>query len=106
MSHTEKFQNVTVDAKANIYFDGRVVSHTIHDRDGKMFTLGLIYPGSYTFNTGAPERMAITAGHCHVVQASGVQRAHAAGEEFRVPGNSAFTITVREGICEYVCYFE
>ena len=28
------FPNVTVDAKANIYFDGRVVSHSVHFPDG------------------------------------------------------------------------
>ena len=27
------FPNVTVDAKANVYFDGRVVSHTEHFTD-------------------------------------------------------------------------
>ena len=28
------FSNVTVDAKANVYFDGKVVSHTVHFPDG------------------------------------------------------------------------
>ena len=102
----QKFENVSVDAKANVYFDGKVVSHSVYDKNGKKFTLGLIYPGTYKFNTGAPELMVITAGQCKVVQASGVQTAHQAGQEFRVPGNSAFTITAEGGICEYVCYFE
>ncbi len=106
MNMTQKFHHVSVDAKANVYFDGRVVSHTVYDRDGEKFTLGLIYPGTYTFNTGAPERMVITAGNCHVVQASGVQRTHETGEQFFIPGNSSFTISVKDGICEYVCYFE
>ena len=34
------FQNVTVDAKANVYFDGNVVSHTVHFSDGTKKTLG------------------------------------------------------------------
>ncbi len=101
----KKFENVGVDAKANVYFDGKVVSHSVYDRNGKKFTLGLIYPGTYKFNTGAPERMVITAGACRVVQASGVQTSHGAGDEFVIPGNSAFTITAEGGICEYVCYF-
>jgi len=46
-----KFENVTVHAKANIYFDGRVISHSIVLEDGTKKTLGLIYPGSYHFNT-------------------------------------------------------
>lgn len=102
---TQKFERVSVDAKANIYFDGKVVSHSVYDRDGKKFTLGLIYPGSYKFNTGAPERMVITAGACKVLQASGVLTGYTAGDEFIVPGNSSFTITAEGGICEYVCYF-
>jgi uncharacterized protein YaiE (UPF0345 family) len=102
----QKFENVVVDAKANVYFDGKVVSHSVYDRAGRKFTLGLIYPGTYKFNTGAPERMVITAGACRVVQASGAMTAHRAGEEFRIPGNSSFTITAEGGICEYVCHFE
>ena len=103
---SRKFENVSVEAKANVYFDGKVVSHSVYDKDGKKFTLGLIYPGSYKFNTGAPERMVVTSGSCGVVQASGVLTSHKAGEEFLIPGNSSFTITARDGICEYVCYFE
>ena len=57
-----QFDNVSVVCKANIYFDGRVISHSIVFADGTKKTLGLIYPGSYTFNTGAPEIMAIVAG--------------------------------------------
>ena len=36
------FSNVTVDAKANVYFDGRVVSHTVRFADDTKTTLGLI----------------------------------------------------------------
>ena len=98
--------NVTVDAKANIYFDGRVVSHTVRLADGAKKTLGLIYPGKFHFGTAAPERMEIIAGACKVVPdgASEVLEV-AAGAAFEVAGNSGFTITVEDGICEYVCSF-
>jgi uncharacterized protein YaiE (UPF0345 family) len=100
------FPNVTVDAKANIYFDGRVVSHTVHFTDGSRKTLGLIYPGSYHFGTAAPERMEIIAGTCHIKQdADGAESDIAAGSHFDVPGNSGFTIEVADGICEYICSF-
>ena len=100
------YSNVTVDAKANIYFDGRVVSHTVHFPDGSRKTLGLIHPGSYHFGTAAPERMDIIAGNCRVtINGSSDEQAYAAGESFDVPGNSGFTITVEETICEYVCSF-
>ena len=100
------FSNVTVDAKANIYFDGRVVSHTVRFPDGSKKTLGLIHPGSYHFGTAAPERMEIVAGDCKVkINGSTDEQVFTAGEAFDVPGNSGFTITVDDVICEYVCSF-
>ena len=59
-------QSVSVSAKANVYFDGKVVSHSITLSDGSQKTLGLIYPGSYHFNTAKAERMEIIAGSCSV----------------------------------------
>jgi uncharacterized protein YaiE (UPF0345 family) len=100
------FANVTVDAKANVYFDGRVVSHTVHFADGAKKTLGLIYPGKFHFGTAAPERMEIIAGCCEVVlDGSSDTLSVEAGSSFDVAGNSGFTITVADGICEYVCSF-
>lgn len=100
------FSNVTVDSKANVYFDGRVVSHTIHFADGSRKTLGLIYPGTYHFGTAAPERMEIIAGSCHIKQdADGSESDVDAGSHFDVPGNCGFTIKVSDGICEYICSF-
>ena len=62
MPSPEQFTGVTAIAKANVYFDGKVVSHTILLPGGAKKTLGLIYPGSYHFGTAAPERMEIIAG--------------------------------------------
>ena len=98
--------NVTAVAKANVYFDGRVVSHTILSQDESKRTLGLIYPGTYHFGTGAAELMQVVDGKCSVVLDGTESRsAHESGGEFRVPANSGFTITVDEGICQYVCSF-
>lgn len=100
------FSNVTADAKANIYFDGKVVSHTIHFADGSKKTLGLIYPGKYHFGTAAPERMEIISGDCEVIlDGSEETLSIEAGSHFDVSGNSGFTITVTGGICEYICSF-
>jgi uncharacterized protein YaiE (UPF0345 family) len=100
------FTNVTVDAKANVYFDGNVVSHTVHFADGTKKTLGLIYPGKYHFGTAAPERMEIIAGACEVTL-DGTEEVLTieAGSAFDVAGNSGFTIKVADGICEYICSF-
>ncbi len=103
---TPSFSNVTVDAKANVYFDGRVVSHTVRFEDGSKKTVGLIYPGEYHFGTAAPERMEIIAGSCSVVIDGGTEvLTIAAGSHFDVAGSSGFTITVVGEICEYVCSF-
>lgn len=103
---SSSFSNVTVDARANIYFDGRVVSHTVHFSDGTKKTIGLIYAGKYHFGTAAPELMEIISGSCQVVlDGTSELMEIAAGAAFRVAGNSGFTITVNDGICEYVCSF-
>lgn len=100
------FENVSVTAKANVYFDGKVVSHTVLFPDGSKKTVGLIYPGTYTFNTGAPEEMKIIAGTCKARQAgTTVWIPYPAGTLFTVPGNSKFDITVDSGIAEYICSF-
>jgi uncharacterized protein YaiE (UPF0345 family) len=100
------FTNVTVDAKANIYFDGKVVSHTVRFPDDSKKTLGLIFPGKFHFGTAAPERMEIIAGSCSVVlDGTSDVISVEAGSSFDVTGNSGFTITVEEGVCEYICSF-
>ena len=101
-----QFAGVTVVTKANIYFDGKVVSHTVMFSDGTKKTLGLIYPGSFHFSTGAPERMEIIAGACRVT-VDGAADAHdyGADQHFDVPGKSGFTVEVTSGICEYICAF-
>jgi uncharacterized protein YaiE (UPF0345 family) len=101
-----QFSSVTVVTKANVYFDGKVVSHTVLFADGAKKTLGLIYPGSFHFGTGAPERMEIVAGACRVTLDGGTAvTEYTAGQHFDVPGKSGFTIEVAAGQCEYICSF-
>ncbi|HKI50995.1 MAG TPA: pyrimidine/purine nucleoside phosphorylase [Geothermobacteraceae bacterium] len=102
-----EFSNVTVICKANIYFDGKVVSHAIELADGSRKTLGLIYPGGYKFDTGAPELMELVAGACRVrIAGQGDWQEYATGDSFEVPGESFFEIDVVDGIAEYVCSFK
>ena len=101
-----EFNNVSVEAKANIYFDGKVVSHSIVLKDGAKKTLGLIYPGSFHFNTDQAERMEIISGRCKVVQDDSEETiSYLANDSFDVPAKSGFKIEVNEGICEYICSF-
>ena len=107
MSLTPKeFHNVTVVAKANTYFDGKVVSHTVLLPDGTKKTLGLIYPGQFHFATDKAERMEIVAGGCEVkLDGEGKSNGYGAGQLFEVPAKSGFNIEVKQGICEYICSF-
>jgi purine/pyrimidine-nucleoside phosphorylase len=101
-----EFKNVTAVAKANVYFDAKVVSHTILFADGSKKTLGLIYPGKYHFGTDKAERMEITAGNCRVkIDGNPAEKTYAAGTFFDVPAKSGFDIEVTDGLCEYICSF-
>ena len=102
----EKFENVAVVCKANIYFEGRVISHTLTLADGSKKTLGLIHPGSFRFDTAVPERMEIIAGACRVKLPNREEWiGFEAGTWFDIPGRSSFEIAVDQGIAEYVCSF-
>jgi hypothetical protein len=102
---TTQFDNVSVVKKANLYFDGKCVSHTVLFADGTRKTLGVIFPSSLTFNTGAPERMELNAGKCRV-RLKGEQEWHIyeGGQSFDVPGNASFDIETLDTL-DYVCHF-
>jgi purine/pyrimidine-nucleoside phosphorylase len=101
-----QFNGVSVVTKANVYFDGGVASYTILLPGGARKTLGLIRPGSYHFNTDAPELMEVVDGTCRVtVDGQGETSVHAAGSQFEVPGKSGFRIEVEKGLCQYICSF-
>ena len=105
-SIAEKLAPLTAFTKANIYFEGKVVSHSLETADGTKVTLGLIYPGTYHFGTAKAERMEIVAGACSVqVDGESAITKYPAGSTFEIPANSGFNITVPAGICEYICTF-
>jgi uncharacterized protein YaiE (UPF0345 family) len=101
-----EFTNTTVHAKANVYFEGQVISHTVITKEGEHKTVGVILPGSFHFGTGKAERMEIVEGACEVVlDGSQKSETHAAGQAFEVAANSGFTITVKADPCHYICSF-
>ena len=101
----ERLDGVSIDTKANVYFEGRCVSHTIRLADGSRKSVGVILPAKLTFDTAAPERMELIAGRCRVKLAgSSATREYGAGESFEVPGQSSFEIEALEPL-HYVCHF-
>ena len=106
MKVPEKFDGVSVVCKANVFFDGKVVSHTVLFPDGSKKTLGLIFPCTVTFDTRAPEKMLVTAGACKMrIKGDPSWKDIAAGTEFPVPANTSFEICVDRGPVEYICSF-
>lgn len=106
MAHPTEFKKVTVETKANLYFDGGVVSHTVRFADGSRKTLGIIRAGDYSFGTDAAENMAIVDGTCRYrLQESDAWITVTAGEAFDVPAKSRFEITVESGVAQYICSF-
>jgi len=102
---SSQFDGVSVVKRANVYFDGKCVSHTVLFPDGSRKTVGVILPSTLTFNTGAPEVVEINAGRCRVrLKGESGWKEYAAGQRFSAPGDSAFDIETLE-LLDYVCHF-
>jgi purine/pyrimidine-nucleoside phosphorylase len=97
MTATTQFDQVSVIKRANVYFDGKCVSHTVLFADGSRKTLGVILPGTLNFGTDAAELMEVQAGKCRIrLEGSSEWQTYGAGESFSVPGMSRFDIEVIE----------
>jgi uncharacterized protein YaiE (UPF0345 family) len=77
-----QFDHVTVIKKANIFFDGKCISHT-----------------------SSPEIMEIVSGKCRVlIEGQGDWKTYEGGQRFHVPAASHFDIEALEPV-DYVCHF-
>ena len=100
-----KFDNVSVDTKGNVFFDGKCVSHSVFFPDGSRKTVGVILPSTLTFNITSPEVMEITSGTCRVKIGDDPDfKTYTAGDQFSVAANSRFVIETNE-VVNYVCSF-
>lgn len=100
-----QFDNVSVIKKANVYFDGKCISHTVVFADGSKKTVGVIFPSSLVFNTGAPEIMELNGGKCRIrIKGDSDWQTFEGGQQFSVPGDSSFEIETLE-LLDYVCHF-
>jgi purine/pyrimidine-nucleoside phosphorylase len=101
-----QFDNVSVVKKANVFFDGKCVSHSVLFPDGTRKTVGVIMPGSQlTFNVDTSELMEITSGTCQVkIAENNAAKTYTAGMQFNVAANSSFEIHTEDAV-NYVCSF-
>lgn len=101
-----QFNNVSVVSKANVYFDGKCVSHSLTLADGTRKSVGVILPSALTFETGAAEIMECVAGSCRVkLKGDSEWKTCQTGESFQVPANSGFDIEVSGEPYHYICHF-
>lgn len=105
MSQTQ-FDAVTLLTKANVYFDGKCVSHGFVLADGTKKSVGVILPSRLTFNTGAPEIMETVAGACRVLLKGETEwKTYGEGQSFNAPANSSFEIEVVGEPYHYICHY-
>jgi uncharacterized protein YaiE (UPF0345 family) len=101
----DRFENVTVIKKANIYFDGKVTSRTVLFPDGTKKTLGIMLPGEYEFGTADKELMEVLGGNLKVLLPGKTEwEIYREGQTFEVPASSTFKLIV-ETATDYCCSY-
>jgi uncharacterized protein YaiE (UPF0345 family) len=101
----DRFENVTVIKKANVYFNGKVTSRNILFADGTRKTLGFMLSGDYEFTTGAPEVMELLNGEMEVLLPGSTEwLTFREGQSFTVPANSSFKLKLN-GVVDYCCSY-
>jgi purine/pyrimidine-nucleoside phosphorylase len=102
---TIQIDGVTVTTQANVYFDGKCVSHGITLADGTKKSVGVVLPAQLTFGTAAPEIMECVAGGCeYKLAGTEVWLKAGPGDSFSVPGNASFDIRVSDAF-HYICHY-
>ena len=102
---TETIAGVSLTTKANVYFDGKCVSHSFTTASGEKKSVGVVLPSTLTFGTAAAEIMECVAGSCRYrLQGSTEWKTANAGESFHFPSHSSFDIEVAEAF-HYICHY-
>jgi uncharacterized protein YaiE (UPF0345 family) len=88
----------------NVYFEGGVQSLGFATPEGRA-TVGVISPGTYEFDTDAPERMTVVTGSLEVcLDGTEEWSPHPKGDTFVVPGSSRFQVRAEQPSA-YLCEF-
>ena len=102
---TTSIANITLSTQANVYFEGKCVSHGFTLADGTKKSVGVVLPATLTFNTGAAEIMECVGGGCeYKLAGSSEWEKSSPGEKFSVPADSSFEIRVAEAY-HYICHY-
>jgi purine/pyrimidine-nucleoside phosphorylase len=90
--------------KHNTYFDGKVQSLEVNTEEGYA-TIGVMSPGSYTFNTDKEEHVVITTGNLNVRLPGTDWKIYKKNEKFVVPPKVAFEVQAEKDV-SYICYYK
>ena len=99
------FENVTVAKKANIFFDGKCVSHTVTLPCGTRKSCGVILPSTLRFDLTTKEIMEVVDGTAFVVVNGEEEKTFGPGESWEVQAGGYFVVRA-ESPLHYVCHFE
>jgi len=99
-----KFENITIEKKANLYFEGNVSSRTILFADGTKKTLGVMQPGEYEFSTNVKEEMDIVSGQLEYKLAGEDWKTIDGQGVFYVSANETFQVKART-VVDYCCSY-
>jgi uncharacterized protein YaiE (UPF0345 family) len=101
----ETLKNVSVEKKANVYFEGKVTSRNIFLENGIKQSLGIMLPGDYEFGTEKKEIMEIISGKLKVLLPKEVEwKLIEDGMTFKVPANSKFKLKIL-ALTDYCCSY-
>jgi len=99
-----QFDQVSVGKKANVFFDGKCVSHTVTLADGTRKSVGVILPSTLRFDLSTKEIMEVVDGTAFVAINGGPELTFTSGQSWEVAAGGYFEIRV-EAPFHYVCHF-
>ena len=99
-----QFDQVTVNKKANVFFDGKCVSHTVTLANGERKSVGVILPSTLRFDLTTKEVMEVVDGTAHVSINGAPEQAFAAGQSWTVDAGAYCVIRAEQPV-HYVCHF-
>jgi uncharacterized protein YaiE (UPF0345 family) len=99
-----QFDSVSVGKKANVYFDGKCVSHTVTLPSGERKSVGVILPSTLRFDLSTKEVMEVVDGIAFVSINGQAEQTFEAGQSWTVEAGGYFVIRAKEPV-HYVCHF-
>ena len=99
-----QFDQVSVGKKANVYFDGKCVSHTVTLADGTRKSVGVILPSTLRFDLTTKEVMEVGDGTAYVSINGEAEKSFSAGQSWTVEAGAYFVIRADQPV-HYVCHF-